>query len=184
MAARTTMLLEQFMALPECGPDGTHYELSDGELVTSSPSGYRHSAIVINVGTILRTLLDRKKFVVVGGDAGFLLNPRPEAATVRGADVAVNRREDIGTVAPVGLFQGPPLIAIEVVSPSNSAENMERKIRQYLAAGSAEVWVLYPDSERIYIYSAGERAPRIIENGEDFKSVLGHRFNAADFFEI
>lgn len=178
------MSLQEFMDLAARAPEGTHYELSDGELVTLSYTGYRHAAIVSRVDVILATTLDRKKYIVVAGDPGFVLNPDPESGIVRGADVAVNRREDIGGLPPVGFFEGAPFVAVEVVSPSNSAEDMERKIRQYLAAGSAEVWVLYPNSERTYVYSAGERSPRIIEKGESFDSVLGQQFNTADFFEI
>lgn len=178
------MSLEQFLALPECEPDGTHYELSDGELITLPPPGYRHGVILVKIAAILITKLDPKEYIVAGGDAGFVLNPRPDAATVRGADVAVNRRKDIGATPPAGWFHGSPFVAVEIVSPSNSAEDMERKSAQYLAAGSQEVWLVYPSSERVYIYSAGQRAPHIVVNGESFDSVLGCSFNTTDFFEI
>lgn len=178
------MSLEQFLALPEREPDGTRYELSDGELLTLPPPGYRHGVILATLVALLRMTIDRKQFVVAGGDAGFLLNQNPETATVRGADLPVNRREDVGADPPVGWFEGSPLVAIEVISPSSRAQDTERKIGQYLAAGSSEVWVVYPDSERVYLYSAGRREPRIFERGESFNSVLGCPFDVSDMFQI
>ncbi|MBV8069235.1 MAG: Uma2 family endonuclease [Acidobacteriaceae bacterium] len=180
MAARTTLSLDQFLALPEREEDGTTYELSDGELIRLSPPGYRHALIITNIATLLRTRLDRARFVVATGDAGFLLKPKPEAATVRGADVAVNRR---GTPVPAGLFPGSPFVAIEVVSPSNTPEYMDRKIKQYLAAGSEEVWILYPDTLEVHVYSQDQQ-PLMFREDDEFESVLGCRFRAGDFFEI
>jgi Uma2 family endonuclease len=100
MAEQTTLTLDQFLAIPE-REDGTHYELSVGELRTLAPCGYRHSAIVTNIATLLKTTIDRKQYIVVSGDAGFILDANEDLTTVRGADVAVNRREPVGeTIYP------------------------------------------------------------------------------------
>ncbi|HEY3936869.1 MAG TPA: Uma2 family endonuclease [Bryobacteraceae bacterium] len=184
MATQTTLTLDQFLALPEREEDGIYYELSAGELITWALSGYRHSAIVINIGALLRVTIDRKEYIVVGGDAGFVLDAGEDLATVRGADVAVNRRESVGETIPVGFFKGSPLVAIEVISPSKSARDIERKIEQYLAAGSSEVWIVYPDTSRVYVYRSGQRNPQVIADGESFESVLGHRFAVSEFFQI
>jgi hypothetical protein len=86
--------------LPDREADGTHYELTEGDLISLSPSGYRHSLIVANITILLGEALDRKKLVVAGGEAGFVLNATPETATVRAADVAVSRREQSGAEPP------------------------------------------------------------------------------------
>ncbi|SRR5713226_2847326 len=49
-------------------------------------------------------------------------------------------------------FEGAPFLAIEIVSPSNSAEQIEAKIELYLANGSQEVWVLYPKTVSLWVY--------------------------------
>ena len=41
-------------------------------------------------------------------------------------------------------YEGAPLLAIEVVSPCNTAEQIHGKIEIYLANGAREVWVVYP----------------------------------------
>jgi len=183
MATQTALTLNQFLALPET-EDGTHHELSEGELITLPPPGYSHGVIVMNVGGIFRAKLDRKKFIITGGDAGFILKEDPHSATVRGADVAVNKRETIGTIPETGYLAQAPLVAVEVVSPSNTATDLERKVSQYLSAGSMEVWLLYPDTQRLHVYLHGTREIKIYQAGESFASVLGCEFPVAPFFEI
>jgi Uma2 family endonuclease len=183
MATRTTLTLDQFRELPE-REDGTNYELSQGELITLPPPGYRHGALMARIGALSLNSLDPEEYVVVGGDAGFLLDSNPEAATVRGADVAVNRRADIGEDLPQGWFPGAPLLAIEVVSASNTAKDMQSKVKQYLEAGALEVWLVYPDTRTIYIYSAERRDPQVFEAGDTFNSVVGKTFRVEDLFRI
>jgi Uma2 family endonuclease len=183
MATRTTLTLDQFIQLPE-REDGTNYELSHGELITLPPPGYRHGALVMRIGALLLSRLDRKDYAVTGADSGFLLDPDPEAATVRGADVAVNRREDVGENLPTGWLTGAPLLAVEVVSPSNTAKDMQLKIKQYLEAGALEVWLVYPDTRTLYVYSAGRRDPQVFEESDAFDSIVGTTFRVEDLFDI
>jgi len=165
MATQTALTLDQFLALPET-EDGTHYELSEGELITLPPPGYRHGIIEANIAAILRARLDRKKYIVVCGEAGFILKADPHAGTVRGADVAVSKRETIGTIPETGYLAQAPLLAVEVVSPSNTAMDMERKVSQYLSAGTMEVWLLYPDTQRLHLYLHGAREAKIYQHFE------------------
>jgi len=183
MATQTALTLDQFLALPE-DEDGTHYELSEGELVTLPPPGYRHGAILANIVHILRIALNHKQYIVVGGDAGFILRADPNSATVRGADVAVSKRVDVGTVPETGYLAQAPLLAVEVVSPGNTASDLERKVNQYLSAGSLEVWLLYPDTQRLHVYLRDKREAKIYRADESFDSVVGCAFPVAPFFEI
>ena len=184
MATQTTLTLEQFFALPECEADGTRYELSEGELITLPPPGYPHGVFIMNLGRILGAALDRKKYVISGGDVGLILKSDPAAATVRGADAAVHERQKVEPIAPSGYQAVAPLLAIEVVSPGNSAADIELKVRQYLNAGTAEVWLLYPDTRRLYVFLRGAREAKVYEEHERFTSVVGCEFAVAPFFEL
>ena len=119
-STQTSLTLEQFLALPERASDGSHYELSEGELIALSPAGYRHGLIVINIAHVLRSTLDRTKFLVVGGKTGFLLDPTNNSATARGADVAITRRDDLHGSIPYW-----------VVSRSSSARSRSCLPHQY-----------------------------------------------------
>lgn len=184
MATQTTLTLDQFLSLPEREPDGTHYELSKGELITLSPAGYRHGVIVMNIGRILGAALDRKRHIIAGGEAGFILNSGSTSSTIRGVDVAINERESVGERPPTGFLSRAPLVAIEVVSPSNTAADLELKVDQYLGAGTFEIWLLYPDTRRLYVYLSGKRDPKVFEATERFGSILGCEFEVDPFFEI
>lgn len=183
MATRTTLTLDQFIALPE-PEDWTQYELSQGELITLPPPGYRHGVLMAKIATLLTNTLPPEDYVVASGDAGFLLDPNPEAATVRGADVAVNRRADVGENLPTGWFAGAPMLAVEVVSPSNTAKDTQMKVKEYLEAGALEVWLVYPDTRTVYVYSAGRRDPQVLGDADMFNSVVGKSFRVEELFRI
>lgn len=180
MATKTVLTLEQFMALPEREEDGTHYELSEGELIKLPPPGSLHALVVGNITILLGGLLSGGDYLVLAGDAGFLLRDDAGIATVRGADIAVIHRK----VIPAGWIQGGPVVAVEVVSAGNKASDMQLKVKQYLKAGSLEVWLVYPETQTVYVYSAGRRAPQVYAEKDEFQSVVGQTFRVADFFRI
>lgn len=183
MATKTLLTLDQFMALPEREEDGTHYELSEGELIKLSRRGLRHGLILSEIIRLLLAALPAE-YVAAAGDVGCLLDPNPEAATVRGPDIAVVRRSAIDKPGPAGWIEGGPVIAIEIVSPSDTAHDLHLKVKQYLRAGSLEVWLVYPDTQTLYVYSAGQRAPQVYEEGDEFTSVVGVTFRASDLFRF
>ncbi len=66
MATKTILTLDQFLALPEREADGTHYELSKGELIKLPPPGYKHGAIVFRIAALLMGVLPREEYIVGG----------------------------------------------------------------------------------------------------------------------
>lgn len=103
---------------------------------------------------------------------------------MRGADVAVNTRESVGKDLPSGCFPGAPLLAVEVVSPSNSTRDMRLKVEQYIEAGAREVWLVYAEKRTVHVYSAGTGNPRVFQESDIFESVLDQSFRVADFFDV
>jgi Uma2 family endonuclease len=61
-------------------------------------------------------------------------------------------------------LEGAPDLVIEVVSPSETAEDLDQKIREYLAAGAGVVWAIYPRARTVHVHKA-DGTVRII--GED-----------------
>jgi Uma2 family endonuclease len=69
-------------------------------------------------------------------------------------DVSVTHaRQDEGKY-----FGGAPAIAIEVVSPSNTAQALDIKTELYFEFGAREVWHVYPKTRHVVVYSESERA--------------------------
>ncbi|SKA83211.1 Putative restriction endonuclease [Thiothrix eikelboomii] len=61
--------------------------------------------------------------------------------------------QEWGTVTP---FPRAPELGVEIVSPSNSREEMQIKTQLYLEAGAQEVWIVYIDT-RLEIFTAAGR---------------------------
>ena len=55
-------------------------------------------------------------------------------------------------------FTVAPDLAIEVVSPSESAADIEEKVELMLEAGSQAVWVVYPKTRTVHVFVPGGSA--------------------------
>jgi Uma2 family endonuclease len=90
--------------------------------------------------------------LAVVGDPGFVLARGPDV--VRAPDVAFVRRERIAAGLPTGFFEDAPDLACEVVSPDDTRPELEAKARQFLDAGTLEVWVIDPIRKTARSYRA------------------------------
>lgn len=84
-------------------------------------------------------------------DAAADLQRRPDIAFV-----SYDRWQE-RTVPRVNAWNVVPDLAVEVVSQTNGAEEIDGKITDYFATGVRLVWVLYPESGRIYVYESPTR---------------------------
>jgi Uma2 family endonuclease len=90
---------------------------------------------------------------VVCGEAGFRLGG-PEGTLV-GIDVAVVSPELVVATGPhERIFQGAPVLAVEILSPSDTHEGIVEMVRSYLAFGTV-VWVVDPDFETLAVHQVG-----------------------------
>jgi Uma2 family endonuclease len=78
----------------------------------------------------------------------------------------------------------PPDLAVEVVSPNDTAEEVESKRLAFLRAGVSLLWVIYPESRTVHVYRKGGSAAAL-EEGDDLtaEDVLpGFVCKVADLF--
>ena len=89
----------------------------------------------------------------MGVESGFVLGRNPD--TVRGPDVFYVRpaRIPAGGI-PEAFWEFAPDLAVEVVSPTETAEEIREKVRDYLAAGTPLVWVIYPRAQEIVVHTS------------------------------
>jgi Uma2 family endonuclease len=149
MATTTRLTFEEYEKLP--GHEGASYELDEGELLMEPSPALRHNLIRQRITMELMNFVESNRLGVVVEEIDFRLG----RDTVRNPDVAFIAADHLVRVdidrSPV---DGAPALAIEVVSPSNRAEDMARKIQQYLAAGCPSVWVFYCTLRLVEIHSA------------------------------
>ena len=128
-----------------------HYELVNGEVVEMAPPGGVHGGIAIRIGAALETFVRQHNLGRVVVESGFRLGSQPD--TVRGPDVAFIARERIPAEGlPRAFFEGAPDLAVEIVSPTDNATELEIKVHDYLRNGAQRVWVVYPDSRRVAVH--------------------------------
>lgn len=129
-----------------CKNDG-RYELVRGEVIELSPANDQHGEISVNIGTVFNIYSRRRGMGRTRVDTGYRLEQDPD--TVRGPDVSFVLLPRGPGVTLTGRFvPNAPDIAVEVVSSSNTTTEVECKVREYLAAGSQRVWVVYPATSR------------------------------------
>jgi Uma2 family endonuclease len=130
---------------------GQRCELIDGELVPMSPTGAEHGEIVIYAGWVFSNhVLPRKLGRIFGGEVLFRLNS--EGTLARAPDLAFIRRERLRGVDLTGPFKGAPDLAVEIVSPGDSAGDIQRKVKTWLAHGTLAVLLIYPDSQSVVLW--------------------------------
>ena len=127
-------------------------ELVEGEIVEHPKASGLHGQITMLLSVkIANFVVDNGLGVVTAAETGFLLERNPDGRdTVRGLDIAFIRG---ARVLPDHLVDLAPDLAVEVISPSNKAADTHRKIRQLLAAGTALVWIVYPDSRIVDVHT-------------------------------
>ena len=141
--------VDRFAELPD---DGNRIELDRGELVVMSPPKPRHNQVAKRIFIELLRAVEDSGSGEVFSEMAFRLG----ADTVRVPDVSVVTAAVARTIHPDEYVHGAPLLAVEVVSRSETAEDLEQKVEQYLAAGAKYVWVVYPKSAKVHVHVAGD----------------------------
>ncbi len=176
MATKTLLRVEEFLRLPE--PSDATYELVEGELVTLSPGMFPHNIVRDNVLVAFRAFLAGRKLGTAVAEQSFHLFGN----TVRVPDVAFIRSgRDLATDRPI---EGAPDLAVEVVSPSNTPREIDRRISDYFAAGCRRVWLVYQEHREVYIHGlAGVSRRRGDDLLEDAELLPGFSVTVASLFE-
>ena len=63
------------------------------------------------------------------------------------------------------LIEGPPTLAIEVLSPSDRTEDIRDKVLEYLAADVPLIWIVDPYFRTITVHRPDKR-PKMFNDGE------------------
>lgn len=146
---RTLLTADEFSRIYS-GKEG-HYELVKGEVLEMPPPGGVHGGIAVNIAIGLGSFVRQHNLGRVVVETGFRLESQPD--TVRGPDVAFIARDRVPAEGlPRAFFMGAPDLAVEIVSPSDAAGELEMKVSDYLRNGSSSVWVVYPDSQRVQVF--------------------------------
>ena len=149
IAAPKLLTAEEFWALPE--GEGKR-ELVRGEVVEWMPVGGVHGDVATELSMRLRAWAKQGQHGYVAQEAGYILQRNPDV--VRAADVSFVQQGRIPeTGIPERYWNLAPDLAIEVVSPSEAAEEIQEKVLDYLGAGTPLVWVVYPRIRQVVAHT-------------------------------
>lgn len=153
MPATAVLTSEQYLALPvEFDPNGNHVkdELIAGEIVKMPPPSRVHDLIKNRINELLLVYLFAHEdlglrcLVEIGVEVSEHDTFVPDVSVVSRPRLSEGGR----------IFRGAPELAIEVISPSDTATHLKSKVDAYLANGSRSVWIVFPDAQAVTIYTA------------------------------
>ena len=116
-------------------------------------------------------------------ETGFVTGRAPDS--VRAPDVAFVSKERLaGGRAPDGFVQTAPDLAVEVVSPNDSAAAIDAKVKEYFVAGARLVWVVYPGTKSVTAHRSPDETETLHEGAvldgepvfEDFQVPVSELF--------
>lgn len=179
------MTAEQFLALPD---DGKERWLIRGELREHGMTvrNELHSMVMAAIAAALiqwRKQLSAPRGDVVCGEAGVRLGGHPE--TVVGVDVAFLPPKAAASVKSTTLIHRIPILAVEILSPSDTYEAIGEKRDLYLAAGVKLVWIIDPAAQTITIFEINQ-PPRLVNRTQELTAephLPGFRVAVHELFE-
>lgn len=149
--------LDDFLRAEAEAPGGTRLALIDGEIVewgaNMTTRNARHSSAMARISYLLCRWLEENPqivAVVATGEARCLLSQDPER--IVGLDVGLFFGKDQVELACSGnQFIGPPRLAIEILSGSDTHDDTVERIRVFLEAGVKQVWIVDAELRRVTI---------------------------------
>jgi Uma2 family endonuclease len=145
---RTMLTFEEFESLPD---RPGKQELLRGELIDLPPAELRYKRIAHRIYEQLKSAL---KQAHARGEARDMGEVYMEMGYRLAGDSWV--QPDV-SVTHAGQGEGEyfidaPAITVEVVSPSNSAEDMDTKVDLCFQFGAREVWRVYPKTRHVVVH--------------------------------
>ncbi len=149
------MTAEEFLAIPE---DGIARELIDGVVKERGMTvrNRQHASVQSRIAARLLLWLEAQPMPqgdVVDGDCGFRLRRDPDLLV--GPDVAYASADLLDRLDPKSAFlDGAPVLAVEILSPSDNNQDVFDKVELYLGAGVV-VWTVDPKFRVIQVHRSG-----------------------------
>ena len=178
---RNAWTAEDLLAMVD---DENSYELVQGELTMMVPAGARHGQLTMRLGRAVGNFVEEHSLgEVYAAETGFQLESEP--LTIRAPDVAFVRQERIPSAGvPEGFWAIAPDLVIEVISPSETAQQVHEKVADYLQAGTQLLWTVYPATQTVMEYRPPMEARRLTaEDALDGGDVVpGFRYTLKKLF--
>ncbi|HLG97042.1 MAG TPA: Uma2 family endonuclease [Bryobacteraceae bacterium] len=183
MSATALVTSEQYLALPdEFDQNGNRIkdELIGGEIVKMPPASHQHDRVKNRIGKLLTNFLDNNRHL--GLESNVEIGARVSRFDTFVPDVSVTRSSRFSDQDRI--LQGPPEIAIELVSRSDTASHFKAKVAAYLTNGSTSVWVVSPELKLVEVHRQGAMRELKADDRIEDPLLPGFSVPVSTFFEL
>ena len=161
------------------------FEVVNGEQLELEPMGAFENLFAFHLGVLIANFARPKKLGTATTETLFVLRHEPRLQ--RRPDIAFVSRKKMQEhrVLRTSAWDVVPDLAVEIVSTTNFADEIDAKLVDYFAAGVGQVWVIYPETRRLYVHESLQTARGYSEDDlVDAAPVLpGLTFRLADLFD-
>jgi Uma2 family endonuclease len=172
-------------------------EVVNGELIIQDrtammgAAGFLHVTVIDNIYDLLKPFVKAGQlgYVLTDGLTYILSGKNEQIELARLPDLSFIRKARIPTDFDPRLpFPGAPDLAVEVMSPGDSGEEVLTKVREYLQAGTEQVWVVYPTKKEVHQYRRETPETVRVYTGEDSMEAdtlfPGSKLSVREFFVL
>ncbi len=151
---------------------GCRYEWINDQLREKSPMGAKANLVATILAIDLGAFARGKGLgLVFTQECGYQIFPG-DPRKLRKPDVSFIPRGRLpDNRPPDGHVTVPPDLEVEVVSPNDEAEEIDRRVADYLSAGVKLIWIVYPATRSVWVVRRDGSAARLTEaqelSGED-----------------
>ena len=180
MSTKTLISVAEFDRLIE--PDDLRYELDEGELIEMTRPRVGHNRVVMKMTQVfIQYLLKNPVGELFTSDNLFVLGP----TTKRAPDLSFILADRASKIDPSKDIADAPDLAVEVLSPTDRAAAMRRKMKQYFAAGARVVWLVHPELREVEVWDSASGPVRVVGDGDTLESrdlLPGFSYRVSDLF--
>ncbi len=150
--------------------------ISDYELERGKPMPSKfHAIIQSNLGFYLRSRYNSRFKILTELSIRLQSKKYVPDIALYDKDASDWREEEIEMTLP-------PLLTVEIESPSQGTNEMKAKADKYLAAGVKSVWLVMPALGGVMVFHAGTKA-RFYSDGDVIDDVVSIRIPVDEIFE-
>ncbi|MBW4621532.1 MAG: Uma2 family endonuclease [Cyanosarcina radialis HA8281-LM2] len=165
--------------------DSHRYELVNGEIVDRGNLGAKYGYInAILSAVIFNFVFSQRMGAVMNSSTAFAM----KNGNKRSPDVSFVAKERLQGLEelPDGFLEGAPDLAIEVLSPNNTIEEIHNKLVEYFENDARLVWVVHPNEQYVLVYKSSQEPDRLLKAADtlDGENVIpGFTFPVANLFQ-